>query len=65
MESTNGERKLRAAQRVLSCIAAGAPADAADIDVVRSSALPDERDLELDELARAVAERNRYPWNKP
>jgi hypothetical protein len=52
---------LRAALRVLSSICSGAPASSSDVDLIRASALPEERDLELDDLARYVAERNRYP----
>jgi hypothetical protein len=56
--------KLRAALRVLSSIYASKPANASDVDLIKASALPEERDLELDDLARHVAERNRHPWIK-
>jgi hypothetical protein len=55
---------FRAALRVLSSICSGKPADASDVDLVKASALPEERDLELDDLACAVAQRNRYPWER-
>jgi hypothetical protein len=56
--------KRRAALRVLSCISDGMTADGLDVEIVKSSVLPDECDLELDEMARTIAERNRYPWNR-
>jgi len=47
---------------VLSSIVGGKAAIASDIDLVKASALPEERDVELDELAICVAHRNRFPW---
>jgi hypothetical protein len=47
---------LRAALRVLAGLEYRT-ASASDIDLLRNSALPDEIDLDLDDLARTVAQR--------
>jgi hypothetical protein len=48
---------LQAALRVLMSLENGTCANAFDVDLVRGNALPGERDVELDDLARAVAGR--------
>jgi len=48
---------LSAALRVLSALTCGAPVSVPDVDLVRAGALPEECGLDLDELARRVAER--------
>ena len=48
---------LQAALRVLMSLEKGTRANASDVDLVRGNALEHELDLELDELARAVADR--------
>jgi hypothetical protein len=49
---------LLAALRVLSgLMAAGRRPTVADIDLLRHNALPEENDLELDDLARRIARR--------
>ena len=49
---------LLAALRVLSGLTSAGPRPAAaDVDLVRSSALPEERDLALDDIARNLARR--------
>jgi hypothetical protein len=50
---------LRAALRILASISTGRTAQASDIDLVRSSGIPEERDLDLDELDSRIAERSR------
>jgi len=46
---------LRAALRVLMNLEYRTAVDPADIDLLKSSALPDEIDLDLDDLANRVA----------
>jgi hypothetical protein len=42
---------------VLSALSYGDPVSVPDIDLVKASSLLEERDLDLDDLARRVAER--------
>ena len=49
--------KLLAALRVLCSQCAGKTPLPADLDLLRKSALAEERDLEIDDLARVVARR--------
>jgi hypothetical protein len=49
--------KLLSALRVLASLYSGASLSVSDVDRLRTSALPEERDLELDELARRIARR--------
>ena len=48
---------LSASLRVLSALSYGDPVSVPDIDLVKASSLLEERDLDLDDLARRVAER--------
>jgi hypothetical protein len=48
---------LRAALRVLAGLEYRTATSAYDIDLLRNSALPGETDLDLDDLARTVAQR--------
>jgi hypothetical protein len=49
---------LLAALRVLSGVTSAGPRPAAaDVDLLKSNALPEERDIQLDDLARSIAHR--------
>ena len=48
---------LRAALRVLTSLEYREPTEASDIDLLRNNARPEDTDLDLDDLARCVAER--------
>jgi hypothetical protein len=50
-------QRLVAALRVLSGLSSGNRLTVADVDRLRDSALPQERDLDLDELALRIAHR--------
>jgi hypothetical protein len=53
---------LRAALRVLAGLEYRRAAEASDIDLLRSNAFPEEIDLDLDDLARSVAQRAMKPY---
>ena len=57
MSSRLDQQLLRAALRVLSDVIYGRRAALADIELVNANALPEDSALELDYLARGVAER--------
>jgi hypothetical protein len=46
------------ALRVLSSLASGTRAAMSDVDLVKKSALPGERDYDLDDLARSIVWRS-------
>ena len=52
--------KQAAALRVMNDLGSGRIAEAGDLDLVRSSALQEERDLDIDDLALRVAKRCSY-----
>ena len=49
---------LAAALRILNDLQSRRVAAASDVDLIRSKALHEERDFDLDDLARCVARRN-------